>query len=172
MQIGDWGNVLIRHVREWKHRKHSPWACPFSGVEFRGAFHFKKIIFLQLLQICYERTHKATTRQSVWNGFYWQSKIGPPICAPFGTKSYIKKVKLWVYVTHQILQQSMCHKHVLYEGTKFGTNIVGEMCNNSATLFCAYLCKNEDTMNCVCCNIWCITCEPLCQQVSPKAHKF
>ena len=40
----------------------------------------------------YERTHKATTRQSVWNGFYWQSKIRPPICAPFGTKSYI----LWL----------------------------------------------------------------------------
>ena len=51
MQIGDWGNVLIHHVREWKHRKYSPWACPFSGVEFRGTFHFQKIIFLQLLQI-------------------------------------------------------------------------------------------------------------------------
>ena len=51
MQIGDWGNVLIRHVCEWKHRKYSPWACLFSGVEFCGAFHFQKIIFLQLLQI-------------------------------------------------------------------------------------------------------------------------
>ena len=49
--IGDWGHVLIHHVREWKHRKHSPWTCLFSGVEFRGAFHFQKIIFLQLLQI-------------------------------------------------------------------------------------------------------------------------
>ena len=37
----------------------------------------------------YERTHKATTRQSAWNRFYWQSKIRPPICAPFGTKSYV-----------------------------------------------------------------------------------
>ena len=46
-----WGNVLIRHVREWKHQKYSPWTCLFSGVEFHGAFHFQKIIFLQLLQI-------------------------------------------------------------------------------------------------------------------------
>ena len=51
VQIGDWGNVLIHHVREWKHRKHSLWACPFSEVEFQGAFHLKKIIFLQLLHI-------------------------------------------------------------------------------------------------------------------------
>ena len=42
-QIGAWGNVLIRHVCEWKHRKHSLWACPFSGVEFHGAFHIQKI---------------------------------------------------------------------------------------------------------------------------------
>ena len=48
MQIGDWGNVLIRHVCEWKHPL---WACPFSGVEFCGTFHFQKLIFLQLLQI-------------------------------------------------------------------------------------------------------------------------
>ena len=33
--------------------------------------------------------HKATTRQNVSNGFYWQSKIWPPICSPFGTKSYL-----------------------------------------------------------------------------------
>ena len=51
MQIGDWGNVLIHHVRERMHRKYSPWACLFSGVKLRGAFHFQKIIFLQLLQI-------------------------------------------------------------------------------------------------------------------------
>ena len=50
MQIGDWGNVLIRHVCEQKHWKYSPWACPFSGVEFHGTFQFQKIIFLQLLQ--------------------------------------------------------------------------------------------------------------------------
>ena len=35
----------------------------------------------------------------------------------------------------------------LYECTKFGTNIVGEMCTHSVTWFCAYLCRNEDTMN-------------------------
>ena len=41
----------------------------------------------------------------------------------------------------------------LYECTKFGTNIVGEMCTNSVTLFCAYLCKNGDTMNYAGCSI-------------------
>ena len=65
VQIGDWGNVLIRHVCEWKHRKHWTWACPFSGVEFCGAFHFQKIIFLQLLQIwssyCYCDTDQLWT---------------------------------------------------------------------------------------------------------------
>ena len=66
---------------------------------------------------------------------------------------YITNVELWVYVAHQILQQSACHNHVLYECTKFGTNIVGEMCTNSVTWFCAYLCKTKDTMNYACCNI-------------------
>ena len=74
---------------------------------------------------------------------------------------YIKIVKLWVYVTHQILQQLTCHSHVLNSicdmCTKFGTN-VGEMSTNSVTWFGAYLCKTEDTVNYVCCNNWCITC--------------
>ena len=51
MQICDWVNVLICHVREWKHQKHSPWACLFLGVKFCGTSHFQKIIFLHLLQI-------------------------------------------------------------------------------------------------------------------------
>ena len=55
----------------------------------------------------------------------------------------------------------------LYECTKFGTNIVGEMCTNSVTWFCAYLCKTEDTVSYACCNIWCTTCsllwKPPCQ---------
>ena len=47
---------------------------------------------------------------------------------------YIKKIELWVYVAHQILQQSTSKSCVkLYECTKFGTNIVGEMCTNSVT---------------------------------------
>ena len=37
MQIGDWGNVLIRHVCERKHRKYSLWACPF----FRGLISWR-----------------------------------------------------------------------------------------------------------------------------------
>ena len=97
MQISDWGNVLIHHVHEWKHRKHSPWACLFSRVKFRGAFHFQKIIFLQLLQIWSSYCFHCDTDQ-LWmhtqsnnktkclNRFYWQSKIQPPIHAPFGTK--------------------------------------------------------------------------------------
>ena len=46
---------------------------------------------------------------------------------------YKKNVELRVYVAHLILQQSTCHNHVLYACTKFGTNIVGEMCTNSVT---------------------------------------
>ena len=48
---------------------------------------------------------------------------------------YIKKIELRIYVTHQILQQSACHNHVLYEGTKFGINI-GETCTNSDLILC------------------------------------
>ena len=59
----------------------------------------------------------------------------------------------------------------LYECTKFATNIVGEMCTNSVTWFCAYLCKTEDTMNYACCNIYAAFYD-LCQQISPKVHKF
>ena len=82
--------------------------------------------------------------------------------------------ELWVYVAHQILQQSTCLNHVLsYMCTKFGTNIVGEMCNNSVTWFCSYLCKTEDTMNNACCNIWCTTCSlfwPLSANISKSAE--
>ena len=105
-------------LREWKHWKHSPWACPFSGVRFRVAFHFQKIIFLQLLQIwcsyCFHsdadqlwmHTHKATTRQSVWNRFYWQSKIQPPILEL--SHMHMKWLELWqfpqtIYVVNQLL---------------------------------------------------------------------
>ena len=85
------------------------------------------------------------------------------------------KNELWVYVTHQILQRSTCHNHVLYECTQFGINIVGEMCTNSVTWFCAYLCKTEDTMNYACCNIWCTTCSllwPLSANISKSAQVF
>ena len=44
-----------------------------------------------------------------------------------------KKCRVMGYVAHQILQQSTCHNHVLYECTKFGTNIVGKTCTNSVT---------------------------------------
>ena len=32
--------------------------------------------------------HTKQQQDSVWNGFYWQSKIRPPICASFGTVMY------------------------------------------------------------------------------------
>ena len=63
----------------------------------------------------------------------------------------------------------------LYECTQFGTHIVGEMCTNSMTWFCAYLCKTEDTMNYACCNIWCTTCGllwPLSANISKSAQVF
>ena len=63
----------------------------------------------------------------------------------------------------------------LYECTKFGTNIVGVMCTNSVTWFCAYLCKTEDTMNYVCCNTWCTTCGllwPLSVNISKGTRVF
>ena len=90
---------------------------------------------------------------------------------------YIKKC--WVMglcrpsdITTINLSQS-CVK--LYECTKFGTNIVGEMCTNSVTWFCAYLCKTEDTVNYACCNIWCTTCSllwPLSADISKSAQVF
>ena len=89
---------------------------------------------------------------------------------------YIKNVELWVYVAHQILQQSTCHNHVLnYVCKIFGINIVGETCTNSVTWFCAYLCKTEDTMNYACCNIWCTTYGllwPLSSNISESARVF
>ena len=92
-------NVLIRHVREWKHRKYSPWACPFSGVNFSWRFSLSKNISpaapdlkLTLFPLWYWPIMNAHTKQQqdeVFETFYWQSKIWPPICAPFGTKSLI-----------------------------------------------------------------------------------
>ena len=93
-------NVLIRHVREWKHQKYSPWACPFSGVKFCGAFHFQKMIFLQLLQIwssyCFNCdtdqlwTHtQSNNKTKCFKQILLTVKNPTPICAPFGTKSYI-----------------------------------------------------------------------------------
>ena len=46
---------------------------------------------------------------------------------------YIKKVELWVCCPSDFttINMSQCVKS--YECTKFGTNIVGEMCTNSVT---------------------------------------
>ena len=65
MQIGDWGNVLIRHVHEWKHWKHSPWACPF----FRGRISKNNIsppapdLELMLFPLWYWPIMNALTKQ-------------------------------------------------------------------------------------------------------------
>ena len=58
----------------------------FNFFYFSSCSRFGAHIVSTVILTNYERTHKAT-RQSVWNRFYWQSRIGPPICAPFGTKS-------------------------------------------------------------------------------------
>ena len=90
---------------------------------------------------------------------------------------YLLYKKCWVMglcrpsdITTMNMSQS-CVK--LCECTKFGTNIVGEMCTNSVTWFCAYLYKTEDTMNYACCNIWCTTCGllwPLSANISKRAQ--
>ena len=96
MQIGDWGNVLIDHVREWKHQKHLPWVSVFRG-RIPWCFSLSKSnispaapdLELRLFPLWYWPTMNAHTKQqqNVWTGFYWQSKILPPFCAPFGSKS-------------------------------------------------------------------------------------
>ena len=100
MQISDWGNVLICYVREWKHQKYSPWACPFSGVKFQGTFHFQKIMFLQLLQIwssyCFHcdtdhlwKHTQSNNKTKCFKQILLTVKNPTPICGPFDTKSYI-----------------------------------------------------------------------------------
>ena len=69
----------------------------FQGSNSVALFTFKKYfsscsrfgahIVSTVILTNYECTYKAT-RQSVWKRFYWQSKIWPPICAPFGIKSF------------------------------------------------------------------------------------
>ena len=87
-------------VKWYPHWKHPPWACPFSGVKFCGAFHFQKAIFLQLLQIWSSYCFHCDTDQ-LW--MHTQSnnktkclkwilltvKNPTSICTPFGSKSYV-----------------------------------------------------------------------------------
>ena len=91
-----WFVMYVNESIESTHRER----VRFQGSNFVALFTFKKSYFSScsrfgahivstVILTNYERTHKATTRQSVWNRFYWQSKIRPPICAPFGTKSYM-----------------------------------------------------------------------------------
>ena len=62
------------------------------NIFFSSCSRFGAHIVSTVILTNYECTDKATTRQSVWNRFYWQSKIQPPICAPFGTMSLINYV--------------------------------------------------------------------------------
>ena len=77
--------IMYVIVNESTHREH---AC-FQGLNFVPRFTFKKYNFSScsrfgahivstVILTSYERTHKATTRQIVWNRFYWQSKSEPP----------------------------------------------------------------------------------------------
>ena len=94
------------------------------------------------------------------------------ICYLLYKKCWIMGLCLPSDITTINMSQS-CVK--LYECTKSGTNIVGKMCTNSVTWFCAYLCKTEDTMNYACCNIWCTTCGllwPLSENISKSAQVF
>ena len=52
----------------------------FKNKYFSSWSRFGAHIVSTVILTNYECTHKATTRQSVWNRFYWQSKIRPPIC--------------------------------------------------------------------------------------------
>ena len=67
------------------------------------------------------------------------------VCIP----CYIKKNwDMGLCHTKDITAKSSFHKCVkLYECTKLDRNIVGEVCPNNVTRFCACLCRNEDTMN-------------------------
>ena len=89
---------FVMYVNESIKSTHHERVC-FQGSNSMALFTFKKLYFSScsrfgahigstVILTNYEHTHKATTRQSVWNRFYWQSKIWPPICAPFSTKSY------------------------------------------------------------------------------------
>ena len=76
-------------------------------------------------------------------------------CVPF----YIMKCWSMGLCHNKILQQSSLYKCVqLHERTQFGRNIIGEVCLNNVTWFCACLCRNEDAMDYVCCNVLCMTC--------------
>ena len=101
---------------------------------------------------------------SLWlHSFVWLIALyGIEGCVPY----YIKKC--WDMdlchtqdITTIIISQIICVK--LCKCTKLGRNIVGEVCPNNVTWFCACLCRkfNEDTINYVCCNILCITCSLL-----------
>ena len=90
-------------IREWKHRKRSPWACLFSisVVKFCGTFHIQKLIFLQLLQIwssyCFHcdadqlwtHTQSNNRTKCLKQILLTVNETRPPICTPFGTKSYM-----------------------------------------------------------------------------------
>ena len=92
-----WFVMYVNESIESTHRER----VRFQGSNFVALFIFLKKLYFSscsrfgahivstVILTNYECTHKAT-RQNVWNGFHWQSKIRPPICAPFGTKSVAK----------------------------------------------------------------------------------
>ena len=99
-----WFIMYVNESIESTHREH----VRFQGSNFVVLFTFKKLYFSSCFRFGvhivsaviltnYERTHKATTRQSVSNRFYWQSKLGPPICTPSGTKSCRESTSGGVY---------------------------------------------------------------------------
>ena len=99
-----WFIMCVNESIESTHCEH----VRFQGLNSMALFTFKNKfcssssrfgtrIVSTVILTNYECTHKATTRQSVWNRFYWQSKTPPPRCAHFGTKSYNKSL---LYTRH------------------------------------------------------------------------
>ena len=80
-----WFVMYINKSNESTHHEH----VHFQGSNFLVLFTFKNKyvsscsrfgahIVSTVILTNYERTHKAATRQSIWNKFYWHSKTWPP----------------------------------------------------------------------------------------------
>ena len=81
---------------------------------FSSCFRFGAHIVSTVILTSYERTHKETTRQSVWNGFYWQSKIRPPFAHHLALSHiyiqwyiYICSLQSWNWLVFRIEQLKM-----------------------------------------------------------------
>ena len=65
----------------------------------------------------YERTHKATSRQSVWYRFYWQSKIRPP-------NVHLLALSHICLMLNSTLNLNFIYLHDCYTDSIFETNLL------------------------------------------------